>query len=82
MVGTPDRIYGIGIEPSDQANDKMLPITDLGNSADIEHDDTTGFIYWIESDVSERIILCFFEDTFNLTKIKKTNNNSSVLRFV
>ena len=52
MVGTPERIYGIGIDPSDQANNKMVPITDLGDSADIEHDDTTGFIYWVESVVS------------------------------
>ena len=51
VVGTPERIYGIGIDPADQANNKMVPVTDLSDSADIEHDDTRGHIYWVESAV-------------------------------
>ena len=56
VVGTPDQIYGIGIDPNDQKNDKMIPVNNVNNALDIEHDDTTGFIYWVEE-----IVRCLYE---------------------
>ncbi|CAK8674679.1 unnamed protein product [Clavelina lepadiformis] len=53
VVSTPDRIFGISRDPSDQESDKIVPVTDIKNGIDVEHDDKEGYIYWAEQTVGD-----------------------------
>jgi len=36
----------------DKSNDKIIPVTNIDNEMDVEHDDREGWIYWVEQQVN------------------------------
>uniref|UniRef100_H2YAY4 EGF-like domain-containing protein n=1 Tax=Ciona savignyi TaxID=51511 RepID=H2YAY4_CIOSA len=49
LVSTPGRIFGIALDPEDQESDKMIPVTNIVNGMDVEHDDSQGWVYWVDT---------------------------------
>uniref|UniRef100_H2YAY7 EGF-like domain-containing protein n=1 Tax=Ciona savignyi TaxID=51511 RepID=H2YAY7_CIOSA len=75
LVSTPGRIFGIALDPEDQESDKMIPVTNIVNGMDVEHDDSQGWVYWGGDGIPPKISRCNMDGSYIENIITTSVNN-------